>query len=274
VFPDEAVLPAVSNTDLGGGGSGEAAGATAEAGSPVASGGAGNGGLGGTADAGAAGTAEPGGGAAGEAGAGEAGAGEAGAGGAGATCDDPHQLVVPVREDTWIDAANADANHRGDARLFVNGGAAERRTLFKIDVPAAPAGGWLVKATLDFNLESNQDESLVQRALGLYRLTRDYSESKVTWLKFTNGAKNDWDAPGGDFGGILARATLPAETSAGTLSFDVTAPLRSVYSAQAVPLALIIREVGAPPFAPAALAFTSSGGNASKPALTIEYCEP
>jgi hypothetical protein len=159
-------------------------------------------------------------------------------------------------------------------QLFVNGGAAERRTLLKIDVPAAPAGAWLVRATLDFNLESNQAATLAQRVLGLYPLTRDYTEAKATWLNFTNGANNQWNAAGGDFGSILARATLPAETSAGTLSFDVTKPLSSVYSAQAVPLALIVREVGAPPPGPAALAFTSSGGNASVPALTIEYCEP
>ena len=244
----------------------------AHAGSPIASGGAGassvagGGGVGGVADDGGAGGAiELGGGS----------AGEAGAGGSGiATCDEPQQLVALVGEDAWIDAADEDANHGGDAQLLVNGGAAERRMLFKVLVPAAPAGAWLVKARLDFNLESNQQSTAAQRALGLYRLTRDYVVSKVTWTNFTNGAKNTWDAPGGDFGGILARATLPAETTAGTLSFDVTKPLSSVYSAQAVPLALIVREVGATPAGPAALAFTSSEGNAFAPALTIEYCEP
>lgn len=272
VFPDEAVLPTASDP-------GEAAGASAQAGNPMASGGAasgatdgagngGLGGLGGAADAGnggAGGVVGPGGGA----------AGEAGAGGTGtASCDEPQQLVVAVSEDTWIEAADEDANHGDDQQLFVCGGAAERRMLLKVDLPAAPAGAWLVKARLDLNLEANEDETLAPRSLGVYRLTKDFVERKATWVNFNSGGINEWDARGGDFGPMLARATLQAETSVGRLSFDVTKELSSLYAAQAIPLGLIVREVAEPPRAPAGLAFTSAEGNASVSTLVIEYCEP
>jgi hypothetical protein len=269
VFPDQAVLPTAGEP-------GEAAGANAQAGSPAVSGGAGSGatggagntGLGGAPDAGNGGVGgliEPSGG----------GAGEAGAGGTGiASCDEPQQLVVVVREDTWIDATDEDANHGDDQQLFVCGGAAERRMLLKVDLPAAPPGAWLVKARLDLYLEANEDETGAARRLGLHRLTKDFVERKATWVNFASGGNNEWDARGGDFEGILARATLQADSSVGPLSFDVTKSLSSVYSAQAVPLGLIVREVTEPPPAPAALAFTSSGVNASVPTLVIEYCEP
>jgi hypothetical protein len=269
VFPDRAVLPTVSDP-------GEAAGASAQAGSPAASGGAGSGATGGAGNAGLAGGGDPGnGGAGGRIEPSGGGAGEAGAGGTGiASCDEPQQLVVAVSEDTWIDAADETANYGDDQQLFVCGGAAERRLLLKVDLPPAPAGAWLVKARLDLNLEANEDETGAPRSLGLYRLTKDFVERKATWVNFASGGINEWEVRGGDFDGIVARATLQADSSAGPLSFDVTKSLSSVYSNQAVPLGLIVREVGEPPPAPAALAFTSSEVNASVPTLVIEYCEP
>lgn len=266
VFPDEAVLPASNGGDpSGGGGSDAQAGATGDAGGP-GGGATDSGGVGGAAGAGV------GGGGSGSVVGPSAGA--AGEGGAGvANCDDPQQTVVTVTEDTWIGAAKASVNHGLDKQLFVDGGADERRTLLRVEVPEAAAGAWLTKATLVLNLESNEDAMLVERQLGLHRLTKEFVGSKATWINFTNG-QNEWTAPGGDYGAILAEATLRAGMSSGSLSFDVTKALRSVYSAQAVPLGLIIRESGAPPVAAAALAFTSAEGDASDPSLVIDFCLP
>lgn len=274
MFPDEAVLPATSNTDLGGGGGNETvAGSSADAGSPPASGGAGTGSIDSGGGAGLAGAADAGNGGVG--GVIEPSGGQGGAGGTGvATCDDPLQTVVVPTEDTWIGSAKPGTGHANDTQLFVDTGADERRMLLWIDLPAAPDGASLVRATLTFHLEANADVTLAQRRLGLHLLSESFVESRTTWTNFSNGANNKWATPGGDYGALLARATLPAGTSTGPLSFDVTEPLAMAYAATLVPLPLIIREIGVLPPAPAVLAFTSAEGDASQPSLVIEYCLP
>ncbi len=270
VFPDEAVLPAASDNDLGGGGNGAVAGSSSEAGSPIATSGVGGGlvdygggsGLAGAADAGnggAGGVIEP---------------SEGGAGGTGIVpCADPQQTVVIVSEDTWIGSAKDVVTHGDDVQLFVDTGADERRMLLWVNLPAVPDGAWLLKATLILNLESNADVAQAERRLGLHLLSKSFVEGKATWVNFSNG-NNRWAMPGGDYGAILARATLPAGSSSGPLSFDVTTPVAMAYAAAVVPLPLIIREVGLLPAAPAALAFTSAEGDASQPSLLVEYCLP
>jgi hypothetical protein len=266
VFPDEAVLPATSNTDLGGGGSGEAAGTTADAGEPVTSMGGvaqtgGVAGLAGAGDAAAGGVIEPSAGATGEGGA------------SGATCESPKQAVVVITEDTWIDADKQTSTHGEDQQLSVEAGATERRALLLVGLPSAVPGAWLIKGSLVLNLESNADKTFAERWLGLYVLSKPFIEGKATWLKVGNG-NNEWASAGGDFGPLIAGAKLEAGRANGSLTFDVTKPLAEVYSTQPVPVGLIIIEVGGARPAPATLAFTSAEGDASKPTLVIEYCEP
>ena len=262
VFPDEAVLPAVGNTDLGGAGSSEAAGATAAAGEPMTStgGAAQTGGVGGLADAGNGGV----GGSAGAAG--EGGASEA-------TCESPQQTVVVVDEDTWIDAAKPATSHGNDTQLWVEPGENERRALLRVDLPAASSGAWLTRATLILNLESNADPDLAERWFGLYVLSKPFDEGKTTWVQFDN-TDNDWASPGGDFGDIVASGQLEAGSAQGSLTFDVTKPLAAVYGTQPVPVGLILIDIGTPALASAELAFTSAEGDASRPSLVIESCEP
>lgn len=264
MFPDEAVLPAGGS--LGGGGGGVAPLAAGEAGqAPVTSGGAGAGGEAASRNGGAAGTLEPSAGA----------AGETGAGGAPVTtCEAPQQRVIPMTADTWIDAAKPSTTHANDGQLFVVGGAGERRVLLQLTLPQAAPGAWLINASLILTLESNADGSSAERRLGLHRLAHSFVENRATWLNFTNGLDGEWDTPGGDFGLLeLASAVLPANTAQGLLTFDVTEPLRKVLTDQAVPLSLIVLEVGSVPPASAELAFTSRDGDAG-PSLVIDLCPP
>jgi hypothetical protein len=253
VFPDEAVLPEeVHAGDAG------ASGAVVEAG----------------AGAGAAMATGPAGGVGGvpsvEAGAPPA---LAGAGGAEPVCSQLQQVLSVPTADTWIDAARPSTGHGPDDRLFVVGGTAERRALLQFTLPAAVPGATLLRATITLQLASNDDVSLAERVLEMSLLEQQVDEGRTTWNNWGNGASRRWSLPGGDFGPALAFATLPALSMSGEVEFDVTALAADAFSATAVPLPLIVREVGAPPTPPAELAFTSRQGDASKvPELLIEYC--
>jgi hypothetical protein len=268
VFPDEAVLPATGSSGLGGGGGGDGAVAAAgQAGGVALGGAAGAGELGGAAgepvapNGGVGGATNPGG-------------GEAGAGGAPPTCVAPEQRVLNIAADTWIDAAKPSTTHGADKQLWVVGGSGERRILLQVGLPAAPEGSWLIKATVNLNVESNADVTLAARRFALHRLTQPFVENRTTWLNFDNAGKT-WAAPGGDFElQQLARADFSEAGTPALLSFDVTEALGSLFSDQAVPLSLIILETGTVPPAPSELAFTSTEGDASDPTLVIDFCAP
>lgn len=265
MFPDEAVLPVTGSSGLGGGGDGAVA-AAGQAGS-VEPGGAGGasefGGAGGepvTPNGGVGGATNPG--------------GDAGAGGVPPTCAAPEQRVVDIATDTWIDAAKPSTTHGTDKQLSVVGGSGERRALLQLGLPAAPAGAWLIKATLNLNVEENADGTPAARRFALHRLTQSFVENRTTWLSFDNAGKT-WAAPGGDFElQQLAGAEFSEAGTPSVLSFDVTEALGSLFSDQAVPLSLIILETGTVPPAPSELAFTSTEGDASGPTLVIDFCAP
>ena len=95
----------------------------------------------------------------------------------------------------------------------------------------------------------------------------------TSWRSYTSGKK--WNTPGGDFGPEIARASVPAMTSEGTLTFDVTDLVREHATAGPTTLSVVILEIQAAPTAPSELAFTSLEGDASKaPALLLSDCEP
>ncbi len=197
-----------------------------------------------------------------------------GAGGAPSGCLSPQGQVVTVAADTWIEAVKPTTGHGNDKTLSVVGGAQERRALLQLTLPAALPGAVLLKATLALQLQANRDAGLALRQLSVHRLEHTVDESRTTWNAWAQGNRA-WTKPGGDFGPPLAQAAIPAGTSGGTLTFDVTAAARAALSAQPVPFALIILESGAPPPLPAELAFASREGDASAiPALILEYCEP
>lgn len=267
VFPDEAALPGSGSGPPGGAGAGgssvpqssgaggAAAGAdvmahAGEGGSPGNVGGAAAAGMGGVLDA-------PG-----------------GAGGV-ATCANPQQQVVAVTADTWIEAAQPSTGHGNDATLSIVSGGQEQRALFELTLPVAVAGAVMVKATLELHLETNADVGLVQRRLRVHPLAQAVSESRATWNNWSNGASRQWLLPGGDFGAALAETTLPAGSSDGALTFDLTGPIGKALGPQPVVMSFIVLESSASPPGPAELAFTSSEGDASRvPALSIEYCQP
>jgi hypothetical protein len=263
VFPDEAVLPSNNSSGLGGAGADGRAGAAGDADLP-AGGRAGAGmpdaGAAGLGAGGAGGLVEPPGGAAGSS-----------VGG----CSQPDVRVIPIRADTWIEAAKPKTVHANDKALFVTGGAAERRALLSLTLPGAPAGATLERASLDLQVESNADATSAERSFTLYSLQRQFVEGQANWDDWSNATDGEWDTAGGDLGEQFGSAELPAGTAAGTLSFDVRDALASAFSTQSVPLSLIVIEAGLSPEAPAEVAFTSSEGDDSKrPSLVIEFCMP
>ncbi|RYZ10180.1 MAG: DNRLRE domain-containing protein [Myxococcales bacterium] len=277
VFPDEAVLPP------------QAGGSQSEGGRPASEGGAG---LGGGVTAGAAagetGELPPGGAAAGgsstsgSGGAPEGGqaAGQGGGGEVTPVCADPQEDSVSTKLDLWIGSAQYDANHGKEGVLRVSGGADERRALFELTVPAAPAGSSLLSAEVVLSLESNADASLSARRLGLYLQAplRPVVETKATWLQYGSSKTQDaWEDAGGDLSEVVTVTDIPPGTASGLVRFDVTDIVRSALRASPQVYGIVILEEGDAPAAPAELAFTSREGNASlspAPGLRLRYCQP
>lgn len=268
VFPDQAVLPAESdggNNAVGGQGAGGAGGGAA---------GEGRGGQGGTSSrAGAAG--DPNLGSAGEGGAtgagGEGGGGVApgGTGGGSGACLHSRDVALPIDFDTWIDQLEFRQAFADDTALFVRGAPNERRAMLKLTLPAASDA--LLSATLALHLEANADVSQGARVLGVHQLAQEVGAS-TTWRNYSN---KRWDTEGGDFGGEVARATLPAGTSQGTLAFDVTDLVRDRAASGVTTLSMVILENEAAPASSSELAFTSLEGDASSaPMLLLSYCQP
>jgi len=265
VFPDQATLPARPPAAGSGGNSTARGGA---GGGNVAS--PGGDGVGATAEGGALSM----GGARAPAGAG----GElmaAGAGGVPPTiCVNLEQQVAVTTADTWIDAAKQGIGHGNESTLSVVAGSAERRALIEFPLPAVPPGKVLNRAALALHLETDADVGLAARHLGLHQLTQAVSESRATWLNYDNGGGAKWDKAGGDFGMELSTAALPAGTSSGTVTFEVTDAVRQLLRAVPIPLSLIMLEQGPPPPGRAELAFTSREGDASGiPALILDFCD-
>jgi hypothetical protein len=282
VFPDEVIQPSAGST----------AGAAGAGGSPNANpttqGGAGdqseaNGGDGGAAPEGQAG-AQPaggdggapisGGGGADTGDAGDAGASAQGGAGPGPGCAGTLiERVARFSDDTWIDSSKASTNHGDEALLQVDK-ATEQRALLSLTLDAAPTGAVLATASVTLTLVTNADTTGSTRTLELHVLTRSFEEPRASWTNWGKGGSRQWQAPGGDFGPAIAQAAVPA-SSPGKVTFDVSAAVAEIFVAQAVPLSLIVVEVGSTVSAPSSLAFGSSEGDASAaPQLVIQYCPP
>lgn len=252
-------------------GSGAEAGAALDAGAGQGAGG----------NSGGARAAEGGAPSLGAAGSIEGGAGPTPIGGADsqATCDAPIQRALLLLGDTWIESDKSTSGHGNAPSLAVEagptGGGAESRALLEFNLPAAPPGAVLVRGVLSLHLESNADMTLAERTLAVHVLAREVSETRTTWENYAQGGQGKWTTFGGDFGPEVAKATIPALSSEGSVSFDLTAALAEAFSPEPVPFPLIVLEAGPGPGGAAELAFTSSEGDASDwPSLIIEYCPP
>ena len=273
VFPDEAVLPNPSvlagaggdPTQLTGGVGGDPDDARPMAGKATG----GTGGVGGKATSG------------GEAGAPAGGAGGdasnhgGGAGGAlEPVCAEPVDQTLSVTRDTWLEQAAQNTNHGSELLVYVVGGGSERRALFQLQLVDVPDGAVLLKATFEASLQQNADTTGEARQLSLQRSLHLFDESKANWLQFDSGSNGDWAKAGGDLIGARVDATLPANSVAGSVSFDVTSMIAAVFAPNAE-VALLVREPNMPPPAPAELAFMSRQGDASlSPKLHLRYCPP
>ena len=198
-------------------------------------------------------------------------------GGAGGmpSCTEPQERVVLVGVDTWIEAAKPSNGHGNDQVLSVVGGGQERRALLEVTLPAVLAGTVLLNATLTLHLQANADVGLAERRLQVRLLSQAVTEARTNWTNWSNGSSRKWLQPGGDFGSVLDSVRISAGTAEGTVAFNVTATVRETMSTAEVALPFIVMENGAPPPAPAELAFTSSEGDASVvPTLLLQYCEP
>lgn len=273
VFPDHAVLPdATTLAGAGGEASSNAAAGTSDIGAGGRGGAVGSGGSAGASIGASAGT--PLGGAWGDGGA----VGDGGAAGDGGNpqpaCENPVDEVAIVSLDTWIEHASQDSGHGDDTVLSVVGGGSPRRALFELTLPVMPEGAVLLEASLELHLEKNAHAMLAERTLAVHRLLHPISESKTTWRQFANGAKGDWDAPGGDFAAERGDGVVPASSMTGLVPIDARPAVAPVFASQ-VDVSLIVLETSAPPPAPADLSFTSSeGATSDAPKLRLRYCPP
>jgi hypothetical protein len=179
-------------------------------------------------------------------------------------------MTLAIELDTWIDEANPRQSFVTDTSLLVRGVPNERRALLQLTLPAASDGA-LKQASLTLHLETNPDASQRVRVLGLHQLSQEVG-SETTWRTYSN---KKWEVAGGDFGAEVARATLPAATVDGPLSFDVTELVRETTTTSSTTLSMVILEIDPAPALPSELAFTSLEGNASEsPALLLSYCDP
>lgn len=253
VFPEKAILPAHVEGGTDGGGQTSTHGGVSGAGEDVTPP-AGEGGVG--------------------ANAGQASVGLGGAGGQAGTgqqpaCVDLRTARIPVDADTWIEPAKPNARHGGDELLSLSGDS-ERRALFGVKLPAGPAGAVLTCAT--FLLYRAGAAGTDERQLALHRLTRAFDEQRASWRSHANGSR--WNAPGGDFGPVLATAAVSPEPASGEVAFDVTDSVGRV-AGQTVDFYWLVQETTNSPTSLTELAFSSREGlPATRPELVVDYCVP
>jgi hypothetical protein len=162
--------------------------------------------------------------------------------------------------------------HGTDTRLFVLGGASERRALIAFNLPAAKAGTVLASAALVLTLDQAPNLGASSRTLNVYPLQVTFNAARATWLNYANGASKTWATPGGDFIATFGSGTLhPGDT---VLRLDASALVAAAYSSKQSALGLLVRDpqVAA---APVDFAFVSQeGGALARPVLDIERCSP
>ena len=270
MFPDRAVLPekiglaGANSTEPGGDGGASSAGQAEEAGQSQA--GDSNG------QAGSTGGATNGGQATGGATTIGAMSGMSGVGGTVMSCIVTHQIIAATA-DAWIDATNPTTNHGSEPQLIVLGGLAEQRALLAFPLPTATAGQVLKAASLVFSLLASGPTSQNPRVLQLHTLTQAFTEGRVTWNNYANGAARKWLTPGGDFAATFGSGTV--EPGATTVRLDTTAQVELALATNQAELDALVLEDSSSSASVYALAFGSRDGlPATSPVLDLEYCAP
>lgn len=179
---------------------------------------------------------------------------------------------VSAAADAWIAAGEPRVNHGDEPQLFVLGGASEERALLSFSLPRASASDVLLSAALVLSLSQAPNLGAGSAVFRVHPLTNVFTESRVTWLNYSNGASHTWATAGGDFGAEFGSAELRAGDA--VLRVDITSLVLAVYVASGSELALLVRDERAAGVLPVNFAFTAREGVAAAvPQLDLEYCQ-
>lgn len=183
------------------------------------------------------------------------------------SCRNARTVRVAVQADAWLDAGARNARHGEETVLSITAGAAERRAIFALELPPAPAGTALQRAAFALYLQADVDTEAVKRRLELHLLNRPFVEALASWTRYDSGGK--WQTQGGDFGPEAASAAVRTGAKREVVKFDVTEVV-----AQRSSLAWIILETPSGGSSSGALSFASrEQGALDAPTLLLEYCE-
>ncbi len=147
-------------------------------------------------------------------------------------------------KDSYIFGGSPSSNYGSLDRMIVSGFAdmgsfAIQRGLLKFDLSSISADTVLTSAVV--SLYSTDAASVKGNTgfYGLYPLTRDWTDTQVTWNVARTGTS--WTAAGGDFA-AAADATSPKQAVAGVwYSFDVTARVQGWLAAPSANLGWVVR---------------------------------
>jgi len=111
-------------------------------------------------------------------------------------------VTIPVEADTRILKSAPTTNSGGfDAvAVYDNGAGNMQRTLLQFDLGSLPAGELVTSATLRLTAHPSRTvDNSANVPMEVYRLSRPWVESQVTWNVASSG--DNWSTPGGDFAG-------------------------------------------------------------------------
>jgi hypothetical protein len=167
--------------------------------------------------------------------------------------------------DSYISRINSTTNYGTLSSLYIKGSSTDtKRTLLQFDLSSIPAGAVIDAASLQLY----HTAGAISETVDLYRLTKQWTETGVTWNKAD--ALNSWATAGGD-----GDPTVVASTNLGTTlntykAWDVLSLARGWYSG-AYPnngVALIRNPEST---ATTDIVFNSNNAASNKPQLLISY---
>lgn len=118
-------------------------------------------------------------------------------------------LVLPVSDDTWIEAAAPTAVHGIDTTLSIRANSGgDQRILLKFNLPALIEGSSVVSAKLYFYINSNPITPPSGATIFLYKPVTGWAGTSATWREAQSGT--NWLIPGGDYNPapIISTATM------------------------------------------------------------------
>jgi hypothetical protein len=113
-------------------------------------------------------------------------------------------------EDSFLQSSNPDTNYGSVSYLSGD----LDHYIFKFDFPSSLDGKRIVSAELTFYLWS-QDINQENQFMQLYRVSKEWNESAVTWNDANTALP--WSSPGGDYDAFVA--DVPLDSNTGDHSF-------------------------------------------------------